>query len=60
MLDYFAASGFRERFERHGRFTEYLRNIPTYVIDTPFPALTGATVVLDPAYENVGVASHAK
>lgn len=58
LLDFFAASDFRERFEQHGRLTAYLRNIPTHVIDTPYPALTGAVVALDPAYENVGVVSH--
>lgn len=58
ILDYFSRSGFRERFEQHGRFTGYLQKIPTYVISTDYPALTGAVVALDKAYENVGVVSH--
>lgn len=58
IIDYFAASSFRGRFERHGRLTAYLREIPTYVIDTAYPAFIGAMVALDPVYENVGVVSH--
>ena len=57
-VEYFSASSFRGRFERHGRMTAYLREIPTYVIDTAYPAFIGAMVALDPAYENVGVVSH--
>ena len=57
-IDYFAASSFRGRFEQHGRLTAYLREIPTYVIDTAYPAFIGAMVALDPVYENVGVVSH--
>ena len=58
VIDFFAASDFRKRFERHGRLTGYLQRIPTYVIDTDYPAFTGAVVALDPVYENVGVVSH--
>jgi glucokinase len=57
ILDFFSRSGFRERFEKHGRLTPYLRNIPTYVIDTDYPALAGAVVALGEGYENVGVVS---
>ena len=57
ILDLFQQSEFRERFERHGRLTPYLRSIPTYVIDTDYPALIGAIVALDEAYGNVGVVS---
>ena len=60
ILNFFSASGFRERFEQHGRFTTYLKQIPTYVINTEYPALIGAMVALDPTYEKVGVISHAK
>ncbi len=59
ILDYFCASGFRERFEQHGRLSGYLQQIPTFVINTDYPALRGAIVALDPAYDNVGVASQA-
>lgn len=58
ILDFFARSGFRERFEKHGRLTPYLRSIPTYVINTDYPALAGAVVALGAGYENVGVVSH--
>lgn len=40
-------SRFRERFEAKGRYADYLRHIPTYVIDTPSPpALRGAAQAL--------------
>jgi glucokinase len=57
ILDFFSRSGFRERFEKHGRLTPYLRNIPTFVINTDYPALAGAVVALGVGYENVGVVS---
>ena len=59
ILDLFSCSNFRERFERHGRFTAYLRGIPTYVIDTEYPALTGAVVALGEAYEKLGISNRA-
>lgn len=37
----FAKSGFRERFEAKGRYGNYLKSIPTYVIDADEPALIG-------------------
>ena len=58
ILDFFSASTFRERFEQHGRLTGYLSQIPTYVIKADYPALAGAVVALDQAYEKVGVVSH--
>lgn len=58
ILDAFKRSSFRERFEQHGRLTKYLQKIPTYVIDTDYPALTGAVVALSKGYESVGVVSH--
>jgi len=58
VIDFFTASIFRDRFEQHGRLTDYLCRIPTYVIDTAYPAFIGAVVALDPVYENVGVVSH--
>lgn len=39
--DRFAASGFRERFEAKGRYRDYMRNIPTWLVTAPNPALTG-------------------
>ncbi|WP_396269485.1 glucokinase [Ideonella sp.] len=45
--DAFEASAFRERFEQKGRFTDYLRQIPTWVITAHNPALIGAGHSLD-------------
>ena len=42
MLDYFAQSSFRERFEAKGRFVEYMQAIPTYVMTHKQPGLLGA------------------
>ena len=39
--DSFDRSGFRARFEDKGRFSDYLRAIPTCVVTAPCPALTG-------------------
>lgn len=48
LLDVLARSTFRERFEGKGRFGDYLRAIPTFVIDSPTsPALLGAARALD-------------
>ena len=60
ILDTFTRSSFRERFEQHGRLTKYLQKIPTYVINTDYPALTGAVVALGKVYENLGVVSHGR
>lgn len=57
VMDFFQQSSFRQRFEQHGRFTKYLANIPTYVINTAYPALLGAAVSLQPEYHWLGVTS---
>lgn len=44
---FFAASDFRRRFEAKGRFAAYLADIPTYVINAPYPALLGAARALE-------------
>lgn len=44
--DYFAASGFRQRFEAKGRFGGYLARIPTSIVMHPEPAFLGLTQVL--------------
>jgi glucokinase len=45
----FASSPFRERFEDKGRFQDYLRRIPTYLILEESPALLGlANLPLEP------------
>ncbi len=48
--DWFAQSSFRTSFESKGRFTRYLRDIPTYVMPSnPEVALRGACRALDMA-----------
>jgi glucokinase len=44
--EFFDRSPFRERFEAKGRFSDYLKNIPTKVILAEYPALTGAAHAL--------------
>jgi len=44
--DYFAQSGFRAAFEAKGRFENYMRRIPTYVIRAEQPALIGCAMGL--------------
>lgn len=39
--DFFVQSGFREHFEAKGRQSEYLHDISTAVITTPYPGLRG-------------------
>ena len=46
IAQWFATSPFRARFEAKGRFTDYLAQIPTYVIMTPNPALRGVSAIL--------------
>ena len=45
ILPFLKASPFRERFERKGRFTDYMKAIPTRVILHPHAALLGAARV---------------
>jgi glucokinase len=44
--DYFAASPFRARFEKKGRFSAFTAQIPTMLISAPYPALVGASAIL--------------
>lgn len=44
--DFFDRSPFRQRFEERGRFSEYLAEIPSYVITAKTPALMGAAEAL--------------
>ncbi len=44
--DYFDRSTFRNRFEDKGRFSDYLRAIPTYVITAPSATFSGASAIL--------------
>jgi len=45
--DYLAQSGFRRRFEQKGRFTQYLSEIPVFVITEQYPAFIGLSVLLE-------------
>ncbi|MFZ6774866.1 glucokinase [Undibacterium sp. SXout7W] len=46
MGEWFLTSPFRSRFEAKGRFSNYLAQIPTYVITTPNPAFYGVSAIL--------------
>ena len=46
MGEWFRASPFRARFEAKGRFTDYIADIPTYVITTPHVAFDGVATIL--------------
>lgn len=41
--DFFVRSGFRARFDAKGRYADYLKRIPVFVIHSPYPALIGAS-----------------
>ena len=43
---YFDRSGFRERFEDKGRFSDYMKGIPTYVITAEDATFRGASAIL--------------
>ena len=43
---YFDHSGFRERFEDKGRFSDYMKGIPTYVITAEDATFMGASAIL--------------
>ncbi|PWQ97935.1 glucokinase [Leucothrix arctica] len=53
--DYFIQSGFRKAFESKGRFTNYLSEMPVYVIQAKQPALLGASNALDPRFSSIGI-----
>ena len=42
-----ASGGFRQRFEDKGRLSDYLRDIPTYLVLHPYPAIVGAARQLE-------------
>ena len=44
----FAASGFRTRFDCHGRFSAYLAEIPVFVITAEYATLKGVATLLRP------------
>ena len=43
----FFQSGFRKRFEEKGRFSEYLAQIPVFVITDTFAAFKGVSALMD-------------
>jgi glucokinase len=46
MGTWFKSSPFRARFESKGRFSEYIAEIPTFVISTPHVAFDGVATIL--------------
>jgi len=58
ILDYFVNSDFRNRFEQHGRFSQYLSAVSTSVITAKYPALLGAGISLQDDYKSVGLTSY--
>jgi glucokinase len=52
--EWFKTSPFRARFEAKGRFSNYLAQIPTYVIMAPNPALHGVARILSEHLRNRG------
>ncbi|WP_027866914.1 glucokinase [Massilia alkalitolerans] len=42
----FDRSSFRRRFEQKGRFSDYLAQVPTYVITAEYPAFLGVSAIL--------------
>ncbi|TAN55874.1 MAG: glucokinase [Magnetospirillum sp.] len=46
MAEPFRLSGFRSRFEEHGRFQPYLAAIPTWLITHPLPAFIGLAALV--------------
>jgi glucokinase len=46
VLDAFARSEFRARFESKGRYRDYMAAIPTHVITAPLPAFRGLRMLL--------------
>jgi glucokinase len=59
LIDAFNSSSYLQRFEQKGRFSNYLKNIPVFVIMDKYPALTGAAYALDDIYSHLGVSHHA-
>lgn len=45
--DFFAKSSFRDRFEHKGRFSKWMRKVPSTLITARTPGLTGAAVALE-------------
>jgi glucokinase len=54
---YFDKSGFRARFEKMGRLSKYVANIPTFVITADTPTFKGTSAILDAELRKRGGAS---
>ncbi|MFT4171038.1 MAG: glucokinase [Rhodocyclaceae bacterium] len=50
----FLASAFRPRFESKGRFSEYLTQVPSYVITAPYPTFLGVSAILSESLRGKG------
>lgn len=46
LIDFLRQSDFRQRFDAKGRFADYMKPIPVYVVTHPHPGLLGAAVAL--------------
>lgn len=51
-IDFLRQSTFRQRFEAKGRFSDYLKPIPIYVVTHPNPGLLGAATALRHALQS--------
>ena len=51
---YFERSSFRQRFEDKGRMSDYLRQIPTYVIQSAEATFLGASAILETHLQALG------
>ncbi len=51
MLEELKASDFRARFESKGRFSQYVANMPTFVVTEPLPGLLGSAALYRDALE---------
>ncbi|MGL4231365.1 MAG: glucokinase [Casimicrobium sp.] len=51
--EFFDKSSFRQRFEEKGRFSDYLRDIPTFVISAEHATFRGVSAVLEAQLRNL-------
>lgn len=56
---YFDQSNFRQRFEDKGRFSDYLKGIPTFVITEEHATFMGASVILATQLSGLGASEDA-
>ncbi|MCF6190332.1 MAG: glucokinase [Cocleimonas sp.] len=53
--DAFLNSSFRESFNDHGCYSDYLSSIPVFIIHAEEPALLGAAIALGDEYNDLGI-----